>query len=492
MKKALFLSVLALAFVGVVLCFLLATKVGTRLMRPLFEGYMQEHFDKDIQLKNFRFGLGVLEANLGYKDFLDLKLKGGYSLLLPKFDLNVEGKSKFIRSAFKIEGRLAGDFGGMIVNLSSNIASSKSNLVAEMDYSHVKRMFVEVKKMDLEQMASFFGGYLNGKMDLELLIDTREGARQGEFNLTTQGLYVSRKLGHLSFVNALLKSKAQGEFHGILEGDGRFLVWGDLEAPAYELRIKEGRVNLANLELDYELKIPSVKKISPTARKDFGILASGKVQGGKMQGGGKAGRVLNGEDLEVSLQTQSLGGQVSAELGGGQVGVEFARARADRVLTLLNIPQSFSAELFGRLDYDMSVHQGRLAGEMQNLLIRRNKFFDLIAQYTKFDIQKERFAPVPLDIKLDDAIADISNLEVNGKHIGITSEKIMLNLERMHIDAPFALRVQESSINFRLVGLSSAPQLEFKLNDILRLDKKKLLDNPNVQKGIRRLLDRLL
>lgn len=482
MKKALFICVLLLVLVGVVLWFLFATKVGTRLVRPVFQDYIQRHFDKDIQLKNFRFGLGVVEANFDYKDFLDLKLKGGYSLLLPKFDLNIEGKSKFVKNSFSVHGRLAGDFNGVMVNLSSNIASSKSNLVAEMDYGHVKRMFIDVKKMDLEQMASFFGRYISGKIDLELLIDARDGTQEGGFKLIAQDLYIPRKLGHLSFVNTLLKSKAQGELRGILESDGGFLVWGDLDAPTYQLHIKEGRINLANLELDYELKIPSVKKINPVARKDFSILAEGKVRGGR----------LRDEDLQVSLQTQSLEGQIFAELVGKKVSADFNRANVDKVLTLLNIPQNFTAELFGQLNYDIGAHQGRFVGEMQNLFIRRNKFFDLVAQYTKFDIQKEHFAPVPLNIGFDGGVANIADLEVNSKHIGITSKKVMLNLERMYIDAPFTLRVQESYINFRLVGLSSAPQLEFKLSDILRLDKKKLLDNPNIQKGIRNLLDRLL
>ncbi len=475
-KIALFL-IIAIFVLSLALYFLFFSKEGNKLLRPFLQDYIQT-YSKDLELLSWRLTLDALEAELVYKDFLDLKIFGDFSLFKQTMDLNLVGNSKSIQNAFRVRGSIVGDFKDFLVRLNSNVGLSKSIFAAEFRDRENIGLFLDIKHMELQEILPFFDvdGFARGKIDMHLSIDKREFL-EGDLTLKLSDVSILGKFGPLRFFNQVFKSKANGEFSGVLREDDAFLIKGSLKSPLYALHVDEGILGWDVLELDYDLEIPSVRKINPSIRRDFSISGKGKIVSPQQS---------------IDFESQSFGGKVFANFQQSQLKIDFDAVQTDYVLALLNIPQNFLASFSGSLDYGLISKTGVLQGEVKHLTIRRNSFFDLLYRYTGFNIQDEKFRDTNLYASVNKNFLEILDFSIQGDHIGIASNKMFLNLANSQIDAPLKISIQKSALQLRLKGLVSSPQVEFKLHDILRLDKKDLLDHPFIQKGMQKLLDELL
>ncbi|MFG5109060.1 hypothetical protein O8I61_07745, partial [Campylobacter lari] len=104
--------------------------------------------------------------------------------------------------------------------------------------------------------------------------------------------------------------------------------------------------------------------------------------------------------------------------------------------------------------------------------INRNTFLDLIRQYTKFDIQKEIFDPMPLKINIQNHKAILHDMSLQSANLGFSTNSITLDFEKMFLETLLKMRVKNSMLNMKISGSVNNLNTKFNLNDILRLDRK--------------------
>ncbi|WP_104697040.1 MULTISPECIES: hypothetical protein [unclassified Helicobacter] len=437
----------------------LFTKGGNNILKPFIRDTIKEKYNKDLYLVDFQLTPKTLHLTLEYGKNLDLKVFGDLTLWNQKLDLRVFGKSKGIKNAFNIEGEVVGDFSNFLLNLMSNIASSKSNLVAEFGREGLSRLYLKSKNLNLEDVFLFFhlDHRLIGRADLEINLDKRIGNR-GDFEIDLTKLSMTKNFGSSVLFNRLLKSEASGKIKGKLNDKNLFILDGGLESKLYKITLSEAQLGRDMFSGKYNLLIPSIKNAGVVSRRDIPLEFEGDI-------------VFN-DELMFDFQTGSLGGNITGKYEIEKTNIVFKDIELDSIFPILGIPQNFLGRFTGDFNYEVQKKQGVLEGNIEDFSIRRDSFFDLIYRYTKFDIQKEKFNTIPIYATLEGQKLDIHNFGARSHYIGMSSSNISLDFQKMVIRAPIRVNIQDSSINLRVVGDIKSPQVDFKLGDVLKLNKK--------------------
>lgn len=445
---------------------LLFTKGGNDILKPFLRDIIYRHYSKDIFLKDFRLSLKTLKLTLEYKKILDIIVDGDISLWNQKFDLNVNGKSKAVKNAFSIDGEIHGGYRQLYVKLASNIASSTTDMIAELNSGKLARFYLQSKNLNLEDMFLYLGfdRFMYGRINTSINLDTRL-KKQGDLHLDLFDVYFSKNLSSIAFFDRLLKTKINGSFNGVLLDDYHFAITGGVKTPFYTFELKDTKGSVNFLSASYSFDLPSVKQIDGKIKRDFAISGNGSIDFDQF--------------FRIDFITSSLGGNTTAQLETDKLQVDFENVQLDKIFAILGISQDLHGDFEGTFDYAKQNHIGNIQGQIKEFSIKKNKFFDLIYQYTKFDIQKEVFSEIPLNARLQDRKLYIQDIDTKSQNMQLTTKQATLDFKSMRVNIPMTIGIKNSALNLRVFGLMQSPKAEFKLGDILRLDKRGFLYNFN-------------
>lgn len=439
--------------------FLFYTSGGNHLLKS----YAQIRLDKmnlNLELKSLALKIGSIDASLVYDDKLEIRAFGDFNVFSQKMKLKLEGKSRSWQYPFSIQGDVNGDLKNLVFNLTSNIAQSKTHIIAEVRHYSLQRLFIDAKGVALEEFLPLFvqNNAMGGLVNFAFYGNVQTN---GSFELDVKNLRTLRRLSHFSFLNQVLKNSASGSIKGKLEGRNITQGSGNIISSAYQIDFSNITGDFSKIKWNYLIKIPSLRMLNPSMRNDFPVEISGVGS--------------YDEKWQLSLASQSFGGQINGEIINHKLNLNFDNNSAARLLGFLRLPQEIGAVVSGTLDYDLSEHMGLLKAQVSSLKIRHNKFFNLIGQYSGFDIQKENFMPFlfTLDIMGHDGVA---RFNIEGERLGLESEDFKINFYELGIDAPLSVSVRLNEdkkvrLNLHLEGNINSPKTIFDLREILRLDK---------------------
>lgn len=453
---AFFSLIFLLLLIGYLLLF---TKGGNSVIKPFIRDIIKEKYSSDLHLLEFQLTPKTLQASLEYGKNLDLKVFGDFVLWNQKLDLRIFGKSRGIKNAFSIEGEVTGNFSNFLLKLSSNIASSKTSLVAELSKDDLFRLYLQSKNLNLEDMFLFFNfdHFLVGKANLEINLDKRLKDK-GDFKIDFMDLMTVNNFSSIVFFNRLLKSRASGTFEGKLGDNNLFIINGKLKSNLYDFVIDEAYLGINSFRGKYNFMVASVKNAGVISRRDYPVVLEGNF-------------AINNQ-WDIDFQTQSLGGNVFGKYEAEKLNIIFEQTELDSIFPILGLPQSFLGSFTGELNYKEQEGTGVLQGNIQDFLVRRDKFFDLVYRYTKFDIQKEKFDTFSFYATLKNQKLDIQELNAKSRYIHINSPSMSFDFQRMVVNLPMRVGIQDSFINLKVSGDVRSPQVDFKLGDILKLNRK--------------------
>lgn len=447
-------------------CVLLFTKSGNDILKPFLRDAICKYYSKDMFLRDFRLSLKTLKLTLEYRKILDIVVDGDISLWNQKLNLSVNGKSKAVKNAFSIHGEINGSYRQLYIKLASNIASSTTDMVAELSSRKLTRFYMQAKGLNLEDMMLYLGfdGFVYGRVNASINFDKRL-AKKGDFSLDLFDVYFSKNLSAIAFFDYLLKTKINGSFNGDLQNDNLFLITGGAKTPFYTFELKDSRAGLGFLDVSYIFELPSVKRIDRKIKKDFGIVGSGSIS--------------FDNSFKMDFMTSSLGGNIITQLEAHKLQTSFENVQLDKILSILGISQDLYGDFYGTFDFIKQNRAGKIEGHIKEFSMKKNKFFDLIYQYTKFDIQKEVFAEIPLNARLEGKKLYLQNIDTKSQNMQLVTKEATLDFKSMRMNIPMTIGIKNSALNLRIFGLMQSPQVEFKLGDVLRLDKKGFLYNLN-------------
>ncbi|MCE3038933.1 hypothetical protein [Helicobacter anatolicus] len=459
LKKISLGLLLSIALIAVLCYIALFTQVGKFFVKPLVQKYITNHYSRDLTLLDFNLGFNSIDANFDYKNFLDLNLKGSHHLIQQTFNLKISGKSKSVRKKFTLDGNISGDFKDFNIKIFSDIASSRSNFFANIQKLQLAKIYFKSQNLVLEELPPFFDleNQFNGRANI--LIKIQKG-NEGNFLLDLSNIYITKKT-HFQFLDTLIKKRFHGKLKGDISLNGTLLAQGVLHSDIYTINIKNLNLMQDQLSFHYNFQLPSVANINPKIKKDFHILANGQ-----------ANYNLKNRQWDVDLDTTSFEGELQAFLHKNHISIIFSENNLNKILYFTKIPQNIHANLTGTLNYSLIDHEGTLEGEIDHFTINRNTFLDLIRQYTKFDIQKEIFDPMPLKINIQNQQAILHDMNLQSTNLGFSTSLITLDFEKMFLETLLKMRVKNSILNMKISGNINNLHTKFNLNDILRLDRK--------------------
>ena len=457
-KRLVYFFVGCFAFLVLIAYFLLYTTAGNKLLKPYLKSQIASYYP-GLELEFFELTPKKLRAKFNYQGFLDLDLNGSFSLFTQKLDLDLNGKSRSVRKPFEVRGDIRGEIRSFVTNLFTDVAGSKTRLVAEMQKLKLQRLFIDSKDLVLEDFLPLVveNNAVSGKVNFSFLGNVQT---KGNFSLEVFNLKILRKIINYPFLNEILKNASSGQVTGKLDKDEIVDGSGVIKSERYQLELTHILGNINKIQAEYQLDIPSMKTLYPIVRKDFPVHFNGNFSYAKK--------------LELSFDSQSFDGLVQGTLINDIFEVSFEQNSLFKLFAFLGIPQELDADVDGKLNYDTQKYSGDLKTKLTNFSIRHNQFFNLLRRYSGFDIQKENFQPFDFNLSFKNH-SGLASFEIKGDHIDFVSQDFNVNFYDMSLDAPLSVGVNGNFINLRIAGSLQEPKLSFNLSDILKfkqIDKK--------------------
>ncbi|QOY55188.1 hypothetical protein HUE87_02815 [Candidatus Sulfurimonas marisnigri] len=446
---------------------------------------------------------GIIDPTLMKSDFnvtipkttffmnLDAKLKGDYidyscELASNLFNINSSGKvlpepfktdAKYslnikelavlkpitgadIRGVFKLRGIVNGTKEKLTVKGESDVASSTTKFEAVLkDFSPAK-VKASVKNMQLKKVLYMLKQphYTDGLISLDADIsDARVGKLKGKVVSTLKdGVLDSEYITKISeFKSAMPNTIYSTKTETILDGNNVDMKV-DFNSNIANIDIKRARFNIKDksLKSDYEVGIEDLDKL---------FFATNQHMRGKI--------ILNGDlsktkDLDLTLHTKLSGGKIDAKLHNDDFSAEIKSVDTIGVLNMLIYPEIFKSTLNAKLDYNLALSKGVLSGHVADGHFVKNQTFDLIKQYTKFDMYRESFnGDISAKINKENILA---SLNIRSKQASIKSTGTKLNTKTSMINSDIIVQTKKDTITANINGDVNSPKVRVDLDKFLK------------------------
>lgn len=144
-------------------------------------------------------------------------------------------------------------------------------------------------------------------------------------------------------------------------------------------------------------------------------------------------------------------------------------------------PEIFKAALSGTVDYNLVKQSGVAKANLIDGKFTRNQMLDLIKQYAKTDLYKERFkGSLNATIKKENILA---SLDLKSNKSSIKTKNTKLNSKTQKIDSKIDVNANGNIVAIGLKGKATAPKVS--------IDASKLIQK-EAEKAVKKELNKLL
>ena len=383
-----------------------------------------------------------------------------------------------LRGAFKLSGNVKGNKERLIISGQSDLAGSDTKFEAALKEFKPKVVTADIKGLNLNRLLymidqpHYTDGILSMKADIT---DARSGSLKGKiFTNVKKGVLNSKYITKLAeFDSVMPRTTYDLSATTVLNGD-IVDTKTNLNSNLAELNIKKASYNIGDgsIKSDYSAKIPDLDRLFfATQRHLKGSLAV-------------SGELKKAKDLDLTMHTKVAGGDIDAKLHNDNMHAEIKSVGTKGLLQILTYPDIFQAQVNAKLDYDLAKGKGVLNGHVTDGNFVQNKTFNLIKQYTKFDMYRESFnGDISANINKEKILA---SLDLRSKQASIKSDKAKIDAKRKTIDADIIVQAKKNTIPASIRGDINSPKVQ--------VDLKKLMESETgkaIKKGINKLLNNL-
>jgi len=359
-----------------------------------------------------------------------------------------------------LDGSLVGAKDKMIFKANTNIAYSDTSLHVVLNNFAPTSIKADMKNLRLEKALKMLNQapYSDGLLSLHVDVsDARTTKLKGNIKVNVEhGLLNSAYLSKTyEFKTKMPKTTFELNTDTTLDGNNAYTKL-NLDSSLAKLDMKKLKFNIktGSLNSDYIAKIPNLDKLFFVTDRHM-----------------RGGITLNGEiskdnNLDLTMHSKVAKGKIDAKLHNDDFHADLIGVDTIGLLHMLKYPELFQAKLDARLDYNLAMSKGVLDGDLLKGHFVKNKTFDMIKQYAKFNMYKEKFSgDVNAKINKENILTSL-NLKSNSS--AIVTKDTKLNTKTQQIDSKLKVVANKNPIDLELSGDINQPNVKIDLEKFMK------------------------
>ncbi|MEA3369838.1 MAG: hypothetical protein U9Q40_00695, partial [Campylobacterota bacterium] len=245
----------------------------------------------------------------------------------------------------------------------------------------------------------------------------------------------------------------------------------DFNSNLATLDVKQARFDMkdGSIVTDYLLNVAKLDRLFFVTQRHLrgGLSANGEFKKAK--------------DLDLTIHSNIAGGKLDAKLHNDDFHADLKSIQTLDALHILMYPEIFKAALSGTVDYNLVKQSGVAKANLIDGKFTRNQMLDLIKQYAKTDLYKERFkGSLNATIKKENILA---SLDLKSNKSSIKTKNTKLNSKTQKIDSKIDVNANGNIVAIGLKGKATAPKVS--------IDASKLIQK-EAEKAVKKELNKLL
>jgi len=383
-----------------------------------------------------------------------------YSLNIKELEVLKPIIGSDLRGKFRLDGTIKGTKEKLVVKGKSDVASSNTKFEAKLKDFKPVNVEASIKKLKLKKVLYMLNQpyYIDGELDLKADIsDLRSGSLKGEVSTSIKkGVINSKYLTKTyEFKSPMPRTTFNSTTTTVLDGDIADTKV-NFNSDLANLDIKRARFNIKNTSFksDYIANIPNLNKLYFISQQHMkgAITANGNISKAK--------------DLDFTMHTKVAGGVIDAKLHNDNFSADLKSVQTMGLLRMLIYPEIFKATLDAKVEYDLDSSKGVFTGDIVDGNFANNKTFNLIKQYTKFDMYRESFnGDIDAVINKEKIIA---SLDLRSKQASIKAKKAKLDTKKQTIDSDITFQAKKNVITANLSGDINSPKVKVDLEKFMK------------------------
>ncbi len=382
-----------------------------------------------------------------------------------------------LRGEFNLQGTAKGDKKLLHVKGTSDLANSKTSFDVNLEKFKPKQINADIKNLQLskllymiEQPHYLKNGVLNTKIRIK---DAQEGKLDGTItNTISKGLVDGKttaknfdftKMPRITF-DAKTSSTLKGS---VIESNV------DVNSNILTLDVKSAKVDLkdSSIKSDYVMKLPDLSKLYfATAQEMQGDIAF-------------SGEFKKDKDLDFIAYSKTLDGDIDAHLHNDNFTAKLKDLQTLKILHMIVYPEIFDSSLNGILKYNIAKKYGTLDSKLSDGKFTKNQMADMLKQYSKYDLYKERFeSTIKSDIKENSIL---SELDMRGGSVSISDKKMLIQPKTKQIKSDLKVVINKNPVTIKLRGNVKKPDVKINASELLKREAGKAIERElgNLLKG---------
>lgn len=392
-----------------------------------------------------------------------------------KYSLNIEDLEVLkpitdadVRGEFRVNGSVKGTKEKMVIDGVSDLASSDTTFQAilkEFVPSSVKAKVVNLdiaKLLYMVKQPHYTDGLFSMQADIS---DARSKSLSGKIVTTlTNGIFNSKYLSKTyEFSSLMPKTTFNAITTTVLSGNIADTKV-DFNSNIANIDIKSAKFNIkdASLKSDYRVVIPNLDNL---------FFITNQHMRGQLIANGD---ISKAEDLDFTTYSNVADGKVEAKLHNDDFYANLSSLKTTKLLHMLIYPEIVDAAIDAKVKYNLAKSKGVANAKISDAVFAKNQMFDLLKQYTKFDMYRENFnGDIEAKIDEEDILASV---DLRSKEASIKTDSTKLNTKTKHIDTDITLSAKKNVISAKLKGEISAPSVTIDLEKLMKSEAGKVIE----------------
>ena len=423
---------------------------------------------KDIDYKmNFNSNLAKVSSSGNFvPDTMSMDLI--YGVNIKELALLKPITAADVRGAFNLDGKVKGDEKKLVVSGESDVAGSDTKFEATLKDFTPATVKATMKNLKLSKVLYMVKQphYADAIFSLDVNIDdARSGKLKGVVKSSVKkGLLDSKYMTKAyEFKTKMPKTTFSMDTETLLDGD---IVDSAVKVKSSlaTFDIKRARFNIADASLvsDYKANIPDLDKL---------FFATDTHMKGAMAVNGE---LKSAKDLDLTIHSKVAGGTMDAKLHNDDFHADLKSVETIKVLHMLIYPEVFKSSLNAKVDYNLATSKGTFSGHLVDGKFTKNQMLDLVKQYGKTDLYKEKFSgDVNAKINKDKIVA---SLDLKSKNASIKTTKTKLNTTTQKINSKVIVTTKKYPLTVTLKGDVASPKVGIDTKALMKSETGKKIE----------------
>ena len=365
-----------------------------------------------------------------------------------------------LRGAFKLKGTVKGTKEKLLASGSSDLGESDTKFEAVLKDFTPASVVASVKNLKLNKVLYMVNQphYTDGIFSMNADIsDAKSGSLKGKVvTRITKGLLDSKFLTkQYEFKSPMPRTTFNSTTTTMLNGN-TIDTKVDFNSNILNLDIKQARFNMddSSIKSDYLAKIPNLDKL---------FFVTGRHMKGAITANGELSKA---KDLDLTVHTKVAGGNIDAKLHNDDFSADLKSVGTKGLLHMLIYPEIFQSTLNAKLNYNLAQSKGVFSGQVTDGNFVKNKTFDLIKQYTKFDMYRESFnGDIGANINKENILA---SLDLRSKQASVKTKDTKINSKTQKIDSDITIQAKKNTITAKIYGDINSPKVKVDLEKLIK------------------------